>query len=175
MTPDVETTLSTLKALPARQRIAPLVQLAGGLADDIDAGEAPANGAVNAVVDALVHLIEHYGGPSKDRMALGEALGRLGDPRLRAPSDPEYWVKVEMLGGGHLEVGRYPVTIAEWQAFVRDGGYENDALWSEEGLAWRDSGKRLWPELAARAEVWRPLRSVASWVLWRLTDVEDPG
>lgn len=25
-------------------------------------------------------------------------------------------------------------------------------------------------ELLARAEVWRPLRSVASWVLWRLTD-----
>ena len=27
-------------------------------------------------------------------------------------------------------------------------------------------------ELAARAEVWSPLRSVASWVLWRLADGE---
>ena len=27
----------------------------------------------------------------------------------------------------------------------------------------------------ARGEVWRPLRSVASWVLWRLCDVEVPG
>lgn len=29
--------------------------------------------------------------------------------------------------------------------------------------------------LAERAQAWAPLRSVASWVLWRLTDVEDPG
>ncbi len=28
-------------------------------------------------------------------------------------------------------------------------------------------------ELLARAELWRPLRSVASWVLWRLTDTVD--
>ena len=27
-------------------------------------------------------------------------------------------------------------------------------------------------EVAARAEVWRPLSSVASWVLWRLADEE---
>lgn len=27
----------------------------------------------------------------------------------------------------------------------------------------------------ARGEIWRPLRSVASWVLWRLCDVEVPG
>ena len=27
----------------------------------------------------------------------------------------------------------------------------------------------------ARGEVWRPLRSVASWVLWRLLDEETPG
>jgi 3-methyladenine DNA glycosylase/8-oxoguanine DNA glycosylase len=27
----------------------------------------------------------------------------------------------------------------------------------------------------ARGEVWRPLRSVASWVLWRLLDEKTPG
>lgn len=30
-------------------------------------------------------------------------------------------------------------------------------------------------EVEARGEVWRPLRSVASWVLWRLLDEETPG
>lgn len=29
-------------------------------------------------------------------------------------------------------------------------------------------------QLAARAEAWRPLRSVASWVLWRLTELPAP-
>ncbi|MCB9743296.1 MAG: SUMF1/EgtB/PvdO family nonheme iron enzyme [Alphaproteobacteria bacterium] len=153
MTTDVETTLAELKDLPARQRIQPLVKLAGALADAIDAGESPVNGEVSAVVDALLHLIRNYGGPARDRMALGEALGRLGDPRLRSPADAEYWATVEMMDGSDLEVGRYPVTIAEWKDFVRAGGYERDELWSAEGLAWRDSGRRHWPELAARSEV----------------------
>ena len=39
-----------------------------------------------------------------------------------------------------------------------------------DGLAARPRPK----ELAARAEDWAPLRSVASWVLWRLTE-EPPG
>ena len=35
-----------------------------------------------------------------------------------------------------------------------------------DGLAERPSAR----ELEARGEAWKPLRSVASWVLWRLVD-----
>ena len=42
----------------------------------------------------------------------------------------------------------------------------------QEGLRILDGlDERSAPErLMARSEVWRPLRSVAAWVLWRLTD-----
>lgn len=40
-----------------------------------------------------------------------------------------------------------------------------------DGLAQRPTPKQL----EARAEAWRPLRSVASWVLWRVYNPEIPG
>jgi DNA-3-methyladenine glycosylase II len=40
-----------------------------------------------------------------------------------------------------------------------------------DGLVERPSPRAV----EARGEVWRPLRSVASWVLWRLCDVDVPG
>ena len=36
-----------------------------------------------------------------------------------------------------FRMARAPVTCAEFAAFVEDGGYEKDGLWSEDGLAWR--------------------------------------
>ena len=55
--------------------------------------------------------------PSKTRLAAAEALGQAGDPRLRLPRDPDYWVRVE-----GFEIGKYPVTAQEYQLFVDDGG-----------------------------------------------------
>lgn len=152
MSPSVESQLQALTQLPARQRVPRLVEIAESLADAVAAGDPPSNAAVQAAVDAIVHLLHAYGGPAKERMRLGEALGRIGDPRLRVPADADYWVTVE-LDAGPIHVGRYPVTIDEWQRFVRDGGYERDDIWTDEGRTWRDSGRRLWPELAARPEV----------------------
>ncbi len=55
--------------------------------------------------------------PLQTRLAAAEALGQAGDPRLRLPSDPDYWVKVE-----GFEIGKYPVTVQEYARFVDDGG-----------------------------------------------------
>ena len=33
-------------------------------------------------------------------------------------------------------IGRYPVTVSQYQAFVEAGGYENDTWWTDTGLAW---------------------------------------
>lgn len=149
---DLFATLRILLEMPPRQRVGPLTELANSVADAIAAGEDPGAKLVAAVVAALLELLPSYGGPARERMKLGEALGRLGDPRLRTPDDADYWALVE-LDSGPVHVGRYPVTVAEFKTFVADGGFENDAFWSADGLAWRNSGRRLWPELASRAEV----------------------
>src|ERR1039457_5946599 len=55
--------------------------------------------------------------PFKTRLAVAEALGQAGDPRLRLPRGPGHLGRV---GGG--EHGEYPVTAQEYQLFVDDGG-----------------------------------------------------
>lgn len=55
--------------------------------------------------------------PVTTRLAAAEALGQAGDPRLRLPRDADYWVRVP-----GCEIGRYPVTVQEYQLFVDDGG-----------------------------------------------------
>ena len=54
-----------------------------------------------------------------DKVAAAEALGRLGDPRLRLPAHPEYWAQVTQT----LHLGRFPVTVFEFEAFVQATGY----------------------------------------------------
>lgn len=142
-----ESDLAHLLTMNAEDRLAPLVGLASALADRVEAGEAVEPATVRATVVALVDLLEDGVGDGQTRLALGVALGRLGDPRLRQPGDADYWATVE-LDGLPLEVGRYPVTVAEWRAWIDSGGYHGDAGWTEEGLAWRNSGDATWPELS---------------------------
>jgi formylglycine-generating enzyme required for sulfatase activity len=78
---------------------------------------------------------------------MGESLGRLGDPRLRRPSDPDYWAQLKNEESQGLQVGRHAVTVEEFRAWAESGGPEVDAHWSEEGLEWRDAQKG-WSELA---------------------------
>jgi len=56
--------------------------------------------------------------PLRTKVAAAEALGRAGDPRLRLPSDPGYWVSID----SGLEIGRFPVTVYEFSAFVQATG-----------------------------------------------------
>src|SRR6185369_15174090 len=76
--------------------------------------------------------------PVKVRIAAAEALGRGGDPRLAPECDN--FLKVPGLGGLHL--GKYPVTVEEYQRFVESRGYEEPAHWEAEGWAYRIYG--LW-------------------------------
>ncbi len=43
-------------------------------------------------------------------------------------------------------VSKYPVTVGEYRAFVRAGGYQCDRYWTEAGWAWRESVGRVAPE-----------------------------
>ncbi len=146
--PTPTSALDDILALPAGKRIDPLVDYARSLAG----GDHRSHTEVDAVVNGLVELIRHCAGNGRQRMAMGEALGQLGDPRLRVPEDPAYWASIEG-PSGHFLVGRYAVTTAEFRAWVEGGGYADDACWSAAGRAWRDSGARRWPELAAGEDV----------------------
>ncbi|MCP4591699.1 MAG: formylglycine-generating enzyme family protein, partial [bacterium] len=69
--------------------------------------------------------------PVKDRIAVAEALGRGGDPRLAAERDNF----IEVPGYGGLRLGKYPVTVEEYQRFVEHLGYEKQKYWVAEGLS----------------------------------------
>jgi len=73
----------------------------------------------------------------KVRLAAAEALGQAGDPRLRRPKDPGYWVTLPggkfTMGEGKNDyetphevrlkpylIGRYPVTVYEYGLFLDD-------------------------------------------------------
>lgn len=137
--------LEQLRSLPAGRRIEPLIHFAEALAG-AGSGHAPVR---RATADALLELIEGYAGNARQRLALGVALSRVGDPRLRLPSDADYWVTVTTDEGAVLQVGRFLVTNLELRAWFLSGGAELDAHWSEEGLSWRDSGPPNWLALAS--------------------------
>jgi iron(II)-dependent oxidoreductase len=40
---------------------------------------------------------------------------------------------------GRFEIGRYPVTNGEYVEFIASGGYEERALWSDDGWEWKRS------------------------------------
>ena len=81
-------------------------------------GEVPAPQVVEAVVASMLELMESGSGQGRERLALGEALGRLGDPRLRKPSEEGYWIRVAY-DDFDLRVARFPVTT--WEKRVRNG------------------------------------------------------
>jgi formylglycine-generating enzyme required for sulfatase activity len=98
--------------------------------------------------------------PFETRLEAADALGQAGDPRL----DEENWVRVEggpfWMGAQSTDpkgrnydleaqareapvrqvevapflIGRYPVTVAEYERFVRDGGYQQARFWSAGGF-----------------------------------------
>ncbi|MBF0428623.1 MAG: SUMF1/EgtB/PvdO family nonheme iron enzyme, partial [Magnetococcales bacterium] len=64
--------------------------------------------------------------PIKQRIAAAEALGRGGDPRLQDLT------LIDLPGTG-WKLGKYPVTVWEFQQFVDDGGYKEQSWWDDAG------------------------------------------
>jgi hypothetical protein len=78
------------------------------------------------------------------RIAAAEALGRAGDPRLRAECFHERMIAVP---GTRIRMAKYPVTVEEFERFVLSGGYDQYALWDEDGWAFRK--RHNWTEPVA--------------------------
>jgi iron(II)-dependent oxidoreductase len=77
--------------------------------------------------------------------------------------DNEKWAhEVEV---APFRIGRAPVTNAEFAAFVADGGYRREALWSEQGWRWRGECH------AEHPVYWH--RDGKEW-LWRRYDCHEP-
>lgn len=136
---DTAERLQTLRSLPLEARLDGLVALGtetvGRPVDD--AGR-------RALVGELVEVVGSGVGDARRRMLVGEVLGRLGDPRLRRPADPDYWVAVSS-ELGNIVLGRFLVTNAEYSEWADGGGYRDRSAWTEEGLAWLDATPDPWP------------------------------
>jgi iron(II)-dependent oxidoreductase len=73
----------------------------------------------------------------------------LGAPRDAAfLFDNEKWAHAVTVAP--FSIAKAPVTNAEFAAFIDDGGYRRDDLWSADGLAWRQASARSHPGY------WRP-------------------
>ncbi|MBE2202268.1 MAG: SUMF1/EgtB/PvdO family nonheme iron enzyme, partial [Anaerolinea sp.] len=97
--------------------------------------------------------------PPMLRLLGGDALGRLGDPRpgvctlepdlIPIPAGPfpmgekKHIVTIPEPFG----IGRYPVTNAQYQMFIDDGGYTEKwrKCWTADGWRWRAGGNRTGP------------------------------
>jgi hypothetical protein len=147
MTEELATDLEGVLTLPAGSRIDPLVRLSNRVSDLRDAGEFDDVRIRAQLADAMIFLLDECLGTARQRMAVGEALGRVDDPRLLTPDVDAYWADLDH-DGHAFAVGRHMVTCAEFQSFVDAGGYGDDANWTEVGLAWRALGEPSWMDLA---------------------------
>jgi iron(II)-dependent oxidoreductase len=61
-------------------------------------------------------------------------MGSTEDNQLADDNEhPQHQVALEA-----FRIGRYPATNAQYACFIEDGGYENQAYWTEAGWAWRE-------------------------------------
>ncbi len=144
-----QSTLTEILALRAGARMAPLVAFARGLAAAPEADRA----LLRPTVEALVALLDDHAGNGRQRMELGEALGLLGDPRLRQPGAADYWARITLEDGSAIDVGRHMVTAAEFRAWLDSGAYDRPEDWSAAGQRWLASGADRWQVLADDPEV----------------------
>ncbi len=115
------------------------------------------------IQDALITRTQDHKADLRARIAAGEALGLIGDPRFVRRTGPhgDYLLPplVEIPSGTYpmgddkgeydrekpahtvelpaFQIGQYPVTNAEYKLFIDAGGYEDERWWdTEESLAW---------------------------------------
>jgi len=116
---------------------------------------------INRIRGRLVEILKSGQLEPKERVSAGDTLARLGDPRFRAdawylPDDPmlgfvevpegTFWMGSEPESDKEADaretpqhqilrptyyMSRYPVTVAQYDLFFRDGGYGNESYWKE--------------------------------------------
>lgn len=122
--------------------------------------EGPAEVAPEVRRSVVERLLATIGNPEvalRVRIAAGDVLGYLGDPRIGelvpVPSG-KFWIGDDegdedekprhRLYLSEYQIGKYPVTNAEFKEFVEAGGYTQKRWWTEEG--WRLRREGSWTE-----------------------------
>ena len=120
--------------------------------------EAPAE-ASPPEVDQLLNELERIETPPPRRLAIGDRLVEIGDPRPGVGLDNRGlpaldWVEIP--GGEFIYqngekrrlptfyMARYPITNAQYQAFIDAGGYGNDRWWHD--LLRPNPAESRWPQ-----------------------------
>jgi formylglycine-generating enzyme required for sulfatase activity len=122
--------------------------------------------SITHVAGWLAELLSRGALPPKERACAGAVLTRLGDPRPGVGLGPDGlpaidWVEVPAgpfpMGSTSREspwdderpgfecrlirkpyrIARYPITVAQYQAFVDAKGYEERRFWTQAGWTWR--------------------------------------
>ena len=97
----------------------------------------PADDRYPQLMDAVLGIFNRDnvdGVEFSQRLEAAETLGRAGDPRIKR----ENWVRITSANLPVFEIGRYPVTVAEYRLFVEDGGYSKLHWWRAGGFErWR--------------------------------------
>ena len=139
---ELVSSLDRVAELPAADRAPKLVEIG----QQVVAGHANgnSNAAAGRWIDLTVNLLGEAVGSGRDRLVLGEILGKLGDPRIHSTADADYWVTIPS-DTGTVTIGRFPVTNSEYRGWCESGGYGDETAWSPEGLAWRDACEDAWP------------------------------
>lgn len=113
----------------------------------IEDWDAEATVLFETMVQQILHATSLTRGQKKEFF---ESLNVWGDPRLRHPSDEDYWVEV-VVADAPMLVAKHLVTMKEWLQFL-EGEYDNDVHWSAEGLNWRNNRRITWQQLAASSD-----------------------
>ncbi|MGA1842525.1 MAG: formylglycine-generating enzyme family protein, partial [bacterium] len=77
--------------------------------------------------------------PVDQRISAAEALGGSGDPRFNSM----YPEMLTIPGMKDVLLGKYPVTVQEYQRFIENGGYEEQLYWGE---GWKIKTQENWKE-----------------------------
>ena len=99
-----------------------------------------------AVVAALLQTIGDATISLRVRIAAGDVLGRLGDPRLGSllaipkhrvqVGDREHDATYDIDVPEYL-IGMFPVTNSEYSRFIESGGYDDRRWWTNAGWQWK--------------------------------------
>jgi hypothetical protein len=147
--------------------------LLGAIVKDLKGrGYQPADSGYRGLMDAVVDVFDWEKSKNIEfavRLDAAEALGQAGDPRLQQ----ENWVRIE--GHGDVktfEIGKYPVTVAEYQHFLETafpekrwwiaGGYE------QRHEPWDWEAQKQHPNRAVSGANWYEAAAYAAWRRARL-------
>lgn len=144
-------------------------------------------------LEQLLDLIDNPKTQPTERGEIGRRLAEIGDPRPGVGLDkdglPEIiWCEVPagafLFGSNRSKdkqalkdepaqkkvrlptfyMAQYPVTVAQYEAFVEDGGYKNPAYWTKAGWQWKDDKSH--PEILWQDPDWHIANHPVIGVTW---------